>query len=188
MFYKMLSIWAFFLFHNDWQASLYICKTWRVMFVDVKWFLRSNTIISHCTFNSLFSVLTAAPFVLGNVPDAGMAIGWKTLTDQPYKPSSCILWHEMSLMHTFFAKEQISSSMQYLSHNCTISNICFEKKNATAFAWHLCTWHMSRVKQSEWFLSPHKASLHEGIATVDCFQFNIYFFHKCFQFKKQTCT
>lgn len=36
----------------------------------------------------------------------------------------------MSLMHTFFAKEQISSTLRYFS----ISNRCFGKKTATAFA------------------------------------------------------
>lgn len=67
-------------------------------------------------------------------------------------------------------KERTASTVQYLSHNCTISDRCSVKANEFDFARHnFFTWRLFWVSQSEWFLSSYKECLYKGLVLVHCF-------------------
>lgn len=136
-------------------------KTGSLMFVYGEGFLQGVwTLLSftvHSTENCF--VPTAGSFVYVGVPDIGMSRGPKTPTDPPhflliYKPFSCIFWHTMSPVHTFFCinKLNLFCSTSPISVTLTIG-VLERKTQLTVFALHdFFKEHLSRVTQIEWFI------------------------------------
>lgn len=90
--------------------------------------------------------------------------GWKTLTEPPpcfYNLLTFLLhvWYKCQQCTRSMQRTNCLSTLQYFSNNCYISYRCFGKANTTVLVWYIFfTWQLSRVTQSEWFLSSNNRS------------------------------